>query len=107
MRLTKRTEKIESEVERPASEYAALRRWFGFKLMLANINGLPDRWFFRAKRQPCPHCGQAFEMLAVEFKRPGVEELRPDQVQRKADLAKVGVIVHVVNDLEVAKALLK
>ena len=95
----------ESDIERPASAYAALRRWFTFKLMRANINGLPDRWHFRRVRR-CPHCGNQTQVLLIEYKATG-EAARPDQLERIEELRAAGVTVYVVDDLDEAKRLLR
>lgn len=95
----------EADIERPASAYAKLRRWFSEKIMRTSRNGFPDRFY--ARRVPtCPHCGNETQVLLIEYKAPN-GRLSPNQIERIKELRTAGVRVEVVNDLEHAKALLR
>lgn len=106
MRLNKPSRLLESSIERPASEYAKLRRWFVEKIAWALTNGMPDRFY--ARRVPrCPHCGNETRVVLIEYKRPGSDGPTEQQLLRHDELRAVGIEVHWVADLDEAKRLLR
>lgn len=84
----------ESEVERPSKEYAKKRGWIAYKLMLCDVNGVPDGLFIRRGR-----------VIFIEFKAPG-EFPTPQQAKRHKEIRKQGIPVFVVDDFELAKTIL-
>lgn len=86
---------LESEIEGPAKQYAKARGWFTCKLMKCDINAMPDDLFIRN--------GQ---VIFIEFKRPG-EDATEQQKKRHKQIRKHGIPVHVVDDLDQAKAILR
>lgn len=105
MRFDKPEKKYESEVQGPAIEYGKLRRWFATKIMRGIPNGFPDVFFAR-KVKPCPHCGNATQVVLIEFKREG-ESPKAHQGTRHRELREAGVTVHVVDTMEEAQRILK
>lgn len=88
-------ELLEREVERPAHEYAKSRGWLADKIMRTGRRGFPDHFFARAGR-----------IVLIEFKRPG-EDATTQQKKRHRELREHGVEVHVVDNLDDAKRILK
>ena len=86
---------LEKDIERPAKDYAKHRGWFVCKLMKCDINGMPDDLFIRN--------GQ---VMFIEFKSE-IGQPTPQQLRRHREIRKHGIPVHVCNDLESAKALLR
>lgn len=86
---------LEKDIERPACAYAESRGWFEAKIAQSNKNGMPDRIFHR----------RGFTMY-VEFKRPG-EKPTPQQIRRHEQLRAQGIPVHVIDNLEDARAVLR
>lgn len=85
----------ESDIESAAANYAKRRGWFVVKLMKCNISGMPDRLFHR----------KGFTIY-IEFKAPG-GQLSAQQIKRHKELRKHGIPVHVVDNLEAARAILQ
>lgn len=85
---------LESDIERPAKEYARCRRWVVAKIMVADRNGFPDDLFLRD--------GKA---IFIEFKKPG-EDARRQQKKRHEEIRQAGFEVFVVDNLDVAKEIL-
>lgn len=83
------------DVEKPAVKYAESRGWFQCKFVSPGKDGVPDRFFARAGR-----------VVLVEFKAEG-KKPRPLQLERHAELRAHGVEVHVIDNLEDAKKLLR
>lgn len=85
----------EADIERAACHYAEARGWFQIKIMRASKNGFPDRFYARGGR-----------VVLVEYKAPG-EKPGAQQLRRHAELRAAGVEVHVIDNLEDARALLR
>jgi hypothetical protein len=85
----------EIAIERPASEYAEVRGWFQIKIMLASKKGFPDRFYARKGR-----------VVLIEYKAPG-EPPTAQQIARHKELREQEIEVYVVDNLEMAKAILK
>lgn len=85
----------EIEIEQPACDFAKNRGWFEAKIASSNKNGMPDRIFIRR--------GQ---VMFIEFKRPG-EDASPQQKRRHREIRKHGIPVHVCDNLEEARELLR
>lgn len=82
-------------VQRPVVRFARSRGWTAWKMKIEGIDGCPDFFFFRAG-----------VMLIIEFKAPG--KTRTVQQERRADdLLKQGFTVHVIDDAEAGRALLR
>lgn len=86
---------LESEIERPAKEYAKKRGWMVVKLMRCDINAMPDSLFMRR--------GIA---MFIEFKKPG-DDATVQQKKRHRAIRKQGIAVHVCDSLEMAHELLR
>lgn len=86
---------LEKDIERPACAYAESRGWFEAKIAKSNKNGMPDRIFHR----------RGFT-LYIEFKAPG-EKPTPQQIRRHEQLRAQGIPVHVIDNLEDARAVLR
>ena len=78
---------LESEVEKPAREYARQQGWWACKFVSPGMRGVPDDVFIRDGL-----------VLFVEFKRPG-ELPRPQQVKRIREMEKHGAQVRVIDTL--------
>lgn len=95
---------IESQIQAAGLAFAKARKWFTFKIMRANINGIPDT--FQARRvERCPTCGNETHVLLIEYKT-ATGRLSEQQVRRIAELRAAGVHVEVCHSVEEAKALL-
>ena len=85
---------LESEIERPAHEFARSRGWFAEKIMRTGRRGFPDHIFIRNGR-----------VIFIEFKRPG-ELPRPQQVKRHREMRCHGAEVFVIDSLDEAREVL-
>lgn len=85
---------LESEIERPAHQYAWSRGWFAEKIMRAGRRGFPDHIFIRNGR-----------VVFIEFKRPG-ETPTPQQLKRHYEMRMRGAEVYVVDNLDEVKRIL-
>lgn len=88
-------EYLEKEIEGPAKEYAKKRGWWLMKIMMSDRNGVPDDLFIRKGR-----------VIFIEFKAPGEEPTR-QQRKRHKEIRDQDIPVFVVDDLEVAKTILR
>lgn len=88
--------KRETKIEQPATEYAILRGWFEFKIMQANKNAIPDRFYARAGR-----------VLFVEYKSPDGKPPTAQQLKRHREMRDAGLEVHVIDSLEAARELFR
>lgn len=86
---------LEKEVEQPAWQFAESRGWFHDKIMRTSRSSFPDHFFARRGR-----------IVLMEFKRPG-EPPNPKQAKRHRELRAQGVEVHVVDNLDDAKRILR
>jgi len=84
---------LESYVERKVCDYAKRRGWLVRKLQWIGRHGAPDRVFVKSGR-----------IVFVEFKAPGRKPTK-NQEQEIARLRREGCEVHVVDDIEVGKAI--
>lgn len=83
----------EAAIERAVVKYAKLLGWkFVRKVRWIGRRACPDRLFLKAGRY-----------IWIEFKAPG-EPLRPDQVREIKRLRKHGAEVHVIDDIEMGRA---
>lgn len=85
----------ESKGEGEACRWAELRGWMVVKLMLCNIDSMPDRLFMRTPR-----------VVFIEFKRSG-ETARKKQAKRHRELRDHGVEVYVCDTAEEAMEILR
>ena len=69
--------------------------WLVYKFVSPNQRGVPDRMFIKA--------GQLF---FVEFKAPG-KKLRPLQQLRCDEIIAAGFSVHIIDDVDLGKALFR
>lgn len=83
-------ERLEKEIEGPATRYAEYQGWLEIKIAKSNKRGWPDRFF-----------GRAGVAIFVEFKRPG-EEPSPQQKKRHKELRGAGFRVYVIDNVELA-----
>jgi hypothetical protein len=86
---------IEADIEGYAVKKAAKLGWFTRKLSWIGCDGAPDRLF--------AHDGQ---IVFIEFKSP-TGELSDSQMWEHRELAKQGVVVHVIDSIEGVDALIK
>ena len=87
----------ESKLEADARKFAIARGWFEIKIMRASKNGFPDRFYARRG-----------EIILVEYKAPGKSvEAGSQQELRINELRAQGVAVHVINDLDEVKRVLR
>lgn len=87
--------KRESELERAAMQFAEAHGWWQIKIERASKNGYPDRELIRNGRT-----------IRIEFKRPG-EKPSPQQRRRHDEIRAHGGEVYVIDNIEVAKELLR
>jgi hypothetical protein len=89
---------LESDNTSKAHKYAEKRGWFTFKVESPTFNGLPDRCYIRRGR-----------VVWIEWKRPGRGEsgLSAIQVRRIKEMREHGAEVHVLDDLDEFKELMK
>ena len=85
----------ESVVERNICEFAEQHGWFQAKVEKCNRRGFPDRLFIRNG-----------VVVFIEIKRPGEAPTR-QQLRRHAEMRSHGAKVHWVDNLEVAKGILR
>ena len=85
----------ESKIEKAGSDFAELRGWFEFKIMVASKKGIPDRFYARRGRQ-----------LFVEWKRDG-EPPNAQQLKRHREMRAAGIEVHVLDNIEEAYELFR
>lgn len=95
--MLERTEKRVREVaiEKPSCEFAVRRGWMVVKLMLCNIDSMPDRLLMRKGR-----------VIFIEFKAPG-EDPTPKQAKRHREIRAQGIEVFVIDNLEDAQVVLQ
>lgn len=86
---------LETDIEKPAKQFAKKRGWMAVKLMRCDINSMPDDLFMRR--------GIA---MFIEFKKPG-EKPNTQQLKRHRDIRSKGIAVHVCDNLEMAYELLR
>lgn len=79
--------------------YAESVGWLVRKIAYIGRRSAPDRWFFKRRSKPCPHCGSALRLKVVEYKRPG-GVLSPGQARELQRLQEAGVETHVIEDIE-------
>lgn len=87
----------ESRLERDFCDYAVARGWFEVKLEKCSKDGMPDRFLARKPEG----------VVLIEAKRPGDGEVSEAQKRRHKELREHGVTVHVIDDLETAKTILR
>lgn len=85
----------ESKGEAEACRFAELRGWMVIKIMMCNIDSMPDRLFMRKGR-----------VIFIEFKKSG-ESARKKQAKRHREIREHGVEVYVCDSADDAKELLK
>lgn len=78
----------ETAIEKPVCERAVLRGWMVVKLMICNIDSMPDRLLMRKGR-----------VIFIEFKKPG-ETPKPKQLKRHREIRAQGIEVFVVDGEE-------
>lgn len=91
---TKKSE-LESGIQAKGREYAVLRGWWCIKVETHSMNGVPDFLYLRRG-----------VYIWIEWKKPG-EDLRPIQVIRIREMREHGAVVHVCDNLEDAKRILR
>ena len=88
------TQVRESTIEKKVTHYAKSKGWLTFKWVSPSQRGVPDRLFFRSGT-----------MVMVEFKAPGRSpSLYQEAIHRC--LKNQGFDVHIIDDVELGKALL-
>lgn len=85
----------ESHIERTVSQHAHKAGWLGIKIQAVNFRGLPDHLYIKAGR-----------CVFVEFKAPG-KDPRPLQSLIHDILMERGAEVHIIDNIEAGKELLK
>ncbi len=95
----------ESTIERRHRTIARAAGWFVEKIMATGMNGFPDRFYARARRQDvCRTCNRG-RVILLEWKSlTGV--LSKQQELRISQLKAAGVEVHVVRSIEEANRIL-
>ena len=86
---------LEKDIEGPSVVYAISRGWVEIKIMSANKNGWPDRFFFRAQ-------GAHTRVVCIEFKKVGKAPTR-QQFKRHGELRAQNVEVYWTDSFEEAK----
>ena len=89
-------DRLESELERQAMDYAVARGWFEVKLETCSKDGMPDRFLARKPEG----------VILIEMKREVGGELSGAQVRRHKELRNHGVTGSVIDSLEEAKSVL-
>lgn len=86
-------------LEEDGVEAAENAGWLVRKMQFIGRRGCPDRFFWKRRPKPCPHCGTAGDLHMIEFKRKGKG---PDgKQQREHDkLRGQGWPVHVIDTWE-------
>lgn len=78
----------ESDIEKAVSAYAEKRGWMVVKLMICNVDSMPDRLLMRKGR-----------VIFIEFKKPG-ETPTPKQAKRHREIRAQGIEVFAVDNEE-------
>lgn len=95
MRSRLETVERENKGEAEACRFAELRGWMVVKIMMCNIDSMPDRLFMRRGR-----------VIFIEFKRSG-EQARKKQAKRHREIRAHGVEVFVCDTAEEAMEILQ
>jgi hypothetical protein len=82
----------EASVEAEGCAYARERGWIEFKITSPSKRGFPDRFYARWGT-----------ILLVEWKKPG-EGPTPQQAKRHRELRAAGVLVCVIDNMDLARA---
>lgn len=86
---------LEKHLESDIVDFADVRGWWSAKFTSPGTPGVPDRIFIRRGRH-----------VFIEVKAPG-EVARPQQERRIRDMRAHGAEVHVVDNMELARAILR
>lgn len=87
---------LESDVENAVVTWAENNGWIPRLMQYRGRRGCPDHFFFGYGA-----------VVIIEFKRAKGGKLSDNQIRERERLAAVGVTVHVCNDVEHGKAILR
>lgn len=87
---------LEASVEEDVVAWAENQGWHVRKMQYPGRRGCPDRFFFRGG-----------SLVIIEFKRPGKKKADPLQVREHLRYAEVGWKVHVIDNRDDAKRILR
>lgn len=91
----KKTTPVESDLQSDIIEFAHVRGWFCEKIESRSSRGMTDLFCLRRGR-----------LVMIEAKQEG-EEARPQQAKRHRELRAQGAEVHVVDNMEDARRILR